>query len=122
MISICLQQIGLELDHLPRELENDGSLVSVVRGAVNFAVHDRFRADEMRERDRGDQRGLAVLARHREDRAPHRAPAALIMRLVDVADEVALPIAQLERLALALAARDRELFDEVDDASARFLP
>ena len=72
------------------ELVDDRRLVAVVGGGIDFAVGDRLRADQMGERQGGDQRGLAVLPRDREDRPPHR-PLAVAVRLVDVADEPLLP-------------------------------
>ena len=70
VLAQAIRNIGL--DDLLGELEHDGGLIAVVRSGINLAMHHRFGADQMRQDNRGDQRRLAVLARHRQDRAPHR--------------------------------------------------
>jgi hypothetical protein len=69
----------------------------------------------MRERDGRDQRGLAVLPRHRKDRAANDTTAGAV-RLVNIADKIFLPSVELERLPRAMTRRDREVLNECDDA------
>jgi hypothetical protein len=104
-------KLGLYLDDLPGELENDGGLIAVVGGGINLAMHAGFGPHQMRQHNGGDQRRLAVLACHRQDGAPHRAPQADV-RLVDIADKCLLERLQLERFTLAGAARNGQAFDE----------
>lgn len=110
-----LKQLGLELDNLARKLVDDGGLVAIVGRAVDLAVGFRFRPDQMRQRNRSNQGSFAVLPGNLEDRAAHHATSATIW-LVDVANELLLPFRELERLALPLAARDRHMLDEGNDA------
>jgi hypothetical protein len=66
----------------------------------------------MRQNERCDQRRLAVLAR--DIRMARRTAAAPKTRLVDVPNEVPLPLAKDERPALPDAAGDRQVLDELD--------
>jgi hypothetical protein len=78
-------------------------LIAFRGGGIDFSVRDRLGADKVSQRQRRDQRRLAVLSGDGED-GPSNQPAAVLRdRVVDVPDEPFLPVAQLERLALSFA-------------------
>lgn len=100
-------ELRISIDDLPGHLEDLGRLLAVVRRGIDFSVLDRLGPDQVREHESRNQRRLAVLACDREDGPTHEpALGHPIMRLVDVSDEPLLPLAQLERSALPLTARD----------------
>jgi hypothetical protein len=74
----------------------------------------------MGERDRRDQRSLAVAARHTQYSSTHHAPIAAV-RFVDVTDKVLLPLGELKALASTMTARDRQALDKSDDGLSPLL-
>jgi hypothetical protein len=98
---------------LSRYLVDLRRLLPLVCGTVDFPVPNRLWANEMRQNQRRDKRGLPVLARNAQDR-PANQPPPVNMRLINVPDKVLLPVPELERPALPDTARNRKPLNKVN--------
>lgn len=99
---------------LRRQCKQEAGLIAALRGAIELAVGDRRRTDQMHEQQACRECRLARLPTDRNDAAPRP-----VHVVVSLQDRVALPWHQLNRLTDQCALGDTAVrFDPGDD----FLP